>query len=205
MKRRELFRRSILGAIGSIVAAFSGSRSASAAEAEWREFPPGYDASKELARPDWAPAFLSAHQDRTLTVLSELIIPETETPGAKAALVNRFIDKVLAAEKRETQQAFLNSLAFLDGESRKRHGSAFVHLPKESQLSFVRFLAYPHRLVTWPGNRSHFSGHEHFQNLKGWITRAYYSSEIGMRELGWDGHAIHGPFVGCPHPEETHQ
>jgi len=25
----------------------------------------------------------------------------------------------------------------------------------------------------------------HFENLKGWISGAYYSSEMGMRELGW--------------------
>ena len=31
----------------------------------------------------------------------------------------------------------------------------------------------------------------HFQNLKDWIAGAYYSSERGMRELGWTGNTFH--------------
>lgn len=57
--------------------------------AKAREFPSGYDASAELARPDWKPVLLDQHQDDTLIALSEAVIPATDTPGAKEALVNR--------------------------------------------------------------------------------------------------------------------
>ena len=40
----------------------------------------------------------------------------------------------------------------------------------------------------------------HFQNLKDWIAGAYYSSEPGMRELGWDGNVIHQELPRCTHP-----
>ena len=40
----------------------------------------------------------------------------------------------------------------------------------------------------------------HFQNLKGWIAGAYYSSEPGMRELGWTGAMIFAELPGCTHP-----
>ena len=40
----------------------------------------------------------------------------------------------------------------------------------------------------------------HFQNLKDWIAGAYYSSETGMRELGWDGNVVHAQLPGCTHP-----
>jgi hypothetical protein len=40
---------------------------------------------------------------------------------------------------------------------------------------------------------------DHFELLKGWIAGAYYSSEAGMRELGWTGTVIHERFVGCEH------
>jgi hypothetical protein len=40
----------------------------------------------------------------------------------------------------------------------------------------------------------------HFQNLKDWIAGAYYSSEPGMRELGWDGNMIHQELPRCTHP-----
>ena len=40
----------------------------------------------------------------------------------------------------------------------------------------------------------------HFENLKDWIAGAYYSSETGMRELGWTGNVLHRELPGCTHP-----
>jgi hypothetical protein len=38
---------------------------------------------------------LNPHQNATVTAISEIIIPQTDTPGAKAARVNEFIDLIL--------------------------------------------------------------------------------------------------------------
>ena len=48
-----------------------------------------------LAQRDWEPRVLSAEQARTVDVLSELIIPRTDTPGARDANVYRYIDLML--------------------------------------------------------------------------------------------------------------
>lgn len=165
-----------------------------------REFPAGYDASKQLQAADWKPIFLDAHQNDTLIVLSDLIIPATDTPGAKDALANRFIDALLAAETRETQRGFLNSLAYLDGESLARYGAAFLHLSREQQIELLSYVAYPQSLETWNSVKGDDSAHGHFATLKDWISRAYYSSEVGQRELGWDGSPPHGNFTGCAAP-----
>ena len=191
MNRRQLLRNSLLGAVGAATAFTER-------PAKALEFPPGYDASKELARADWKPVFLSDHQNETLLVLSDVIIPETDTPGAKAALVNRFIDLLLAAEARDVQQSFLNSLAYLDASARTSFGDAFVYLSLTSQVGLLRFLAYPNSLETWgEGRTGEQVGHNHFKNLKGWISRAFYSSEAGMKALGWDGEPLHGDLKGC--------
>ena len=188
MNRRELFRRTLWGAAAAAT---------SAATAPGREFPPGYDASRDLARADWKPAFLDDHQNETLAAFSDVLIPATDTPGAKAALVNRFIDEVLAAETHETQRAFLDSLAFLDGESFARHRTAFVYLTPQQQTELVTFMAYPHTLESGDENAPGvYRGHAHFSNLKDWISRAYYSSETGMRALGYTG-VPGGVFEGC--------
>jgi len=189
VNRRELFRRTLMGAAG--IAA------GGAPQALAREFPADYDASKELARPNWKPLFLDEHQNETLIILSDLIIPATETPGAKQALANRFIDQLLAAETPGVQRHFGESLAFLDGECLSRYRSAFRYAPQESQVELLHLLAYPHSLSTWGTEVSRDDpGYEHFRRLKDWIARAFYSSEIGMRELGWDG-PPHGAFEGC--------
>lgn len=189
MKRRELFRRSAHAALAAAALPIL--------PAHAREIPPDYDASIQLRRPDWKPVFLTDHQNRTLETLSEWIIPETGTPGARAALVNRFLDHLLAAETAGVQQEFLASLAYLDGLSRERHGAAFIHLEPDHQRELLTFLAYPHQLVTWGSNRSDFAGNLHFNRLKDWISRAYYSSPEGLQELGFDEAMSHGPFPGC--------
>jgi hypothetical protein len=199
MKRRELFRRALAGAVGSALPA-----AAADPHPAPKQFPDGHDASKDLARADWKPVFLDAHQDATLVALADLVIPETTTPGAKRALCNRFIDRLLAAETSEVKRAFLASLSYVDGECIARYRAPFVDLPPESQVEFLKLIAYPHSYVTWGDNRSEFAGHAHFRNLKSWISRAYYSSEAGMRELGWTGNMFHGDFEGCTHPDKSH-
>ena len=195
MNRRELFRQTWLGAAGASAAAVSG---------QARIFPEGYDASKALERADWKPVFFDDHQNETVIVLSDLMIPDTETPGAKSALVNRFLDELLAAEARETQQSFRNSLAYIDGEARKRYKDAFVHIPKQNQIEFLTLLAYPHTLATWGEASDDNPGHLHFERLKDWISRAFWSSDAGMKAIGWNGEAPHGVFTGCQQPDSVH-
>jgi len=42
---------------------------------------------------------------------------------------------------------------------------------------------------------------DHFNNLREWISGGYYSSEIGMRELGWTGQLFFDKLPGCDHPD----
>lgn len=187
MKRRDLLQ-SLIGVVGAATAASPLSAVERAAN---------YDASKELVRLDWKPSFLDDHQNETLIVLSDLIIPATDTPGAKSALVNRFLDKLMASERESTQREFLSSLAYLDGESMRQYKAAFVHLPKDRQSELLTFLAYPHSLSRWGEPVVEMEGHSHFQRLKQWVASAYYNSEAGLKELGWDGTFPHGELAGC--------
>jgi gluconate 2-dehydrogenase gamma chain len=190
MKRRDLFRNTVISAIG---AAAMNSRAIA------REFPPGYDASVELARADWKPVFLDDHQNETLIVLSDMIIPATDTPGAKAALVNRFLDLLMSSETAEAQRAFLTSLAYIDGAALARYKAVFLHLTSEQRTDFLNLLAYPHSQARWGEHEPDFPGYDHFSRLKGWIASAFYSSADGLKELGWDGSFPHGVFSGCDH------
>jgi hypothetical protein len=196
MNRRQLFRQTF----GIVGVAAAGSSSAAA-----REFPQNYDASKDLARAGWKPAFLDDHQNDTLIALSDAIIPETDTPGAKTALANRFIDDLLAAETREEQQSFLNSLSFVDGEAIRLYREPFVRLAPDVQVEFLSMLAYPHSLRTWGESvGSEDAGYRHFTNLKDWIARAFWSSEAGQKALGSDGSFPHGELAGCEHSGTSH-
>jgi len=174
--------------------------------AEARIFAPGDDAWFQLERPGWTPAFLTAPQNETLIALSDAIIPATDTPGARAALVNRFLDLVIAAEPAPVQQQFLTALAWFDTAPQERYKATFVHLTPEEKLDFLNLVAWPDTGGWRTGAANGFPGYEHFSVMKRWIAGAFYSSPIGLREQGWDGWAARGTFTGCDHqPPEWNQ
>ncbi|MGC1414762.1 MAG: gluconate 2-dehydrogenase subunit 3 family protein, partial [Candidatus Acidiferrum sp.] len=152
MNRRDMIRASVL--TGAVAATLRPTLAAPQSPPPPSELTPaqqGVDASNEFNVPNWKPLFLDAHQNETLIILSDLIIPATETPGAKDALVNRYIDLVLAAETSENKRAFLNSLAFLDGESIRRFKAAFRYLSRDDQDDLLHGLAYSHAGSEWTG------------------------------------------------------
>src|SRR6267142_6897641 len=70
---------------------------------------------------------LDPHQNATVVTISELIIPQTDTPGAKAARVNEFIDLIVAEwYDQEQRSAFLTGLADVDQRSQSTFGKDFV-------------------------------------------------------------------------------
>jgi len=208
MKRRELLRAGVIA--GAAAAALRPNLAVAQNPTQGPELTPaqsGVDASNDLAGANWKPLFLDEHQNETLIILSDLMIPATDTPGAKEALANRYIDLVLAAEKPETQRAFLNSLSYLDGESMKRSKRAFRYLSREEQDDLLHGMAYPRVGSGWAGDTTAppDPAHMHFEQLKERIAMAYYSSQIGEKELGWDGAFAHGPYQGCDHAEGNHK
>lgn len=165
----------------------------------------GVDGSKFLSDPNWKPAFLNDHQNQTLIALGEVIIPATDSPGAKEALVNRFLDLLLSIEPAGAQRQITDALASIDSESQKQFGKNFRELAVEDQVWLVTPWSYPVGEDRWEEHAdSAYSAQEHFVRLKRLIAYAYYGSEIGQKELGWDGEFTHGPYQGCDHEGEKH-
>ena len=203
INRRDLIRAALLA--GASCALGPALSFAQTAVPELTPAQRGWDESKNLADPNWKPAFLNDGQNETLIAVSDLIIPATDTPGAKQAMVNRYLDLVLAGEPAESQQKFLDSLNYIDSESQRLFTKEFRALTPEDQSDLLRPLAYPLRPSHW-GNEDHPDlGVTHFDRLKSMIAVAYYTSEVGQRELGWDGSFTHGPFQGCEHPPTSHK
>jgi len=207
MKRREMIRATFFAGAAAAVRPPLAAAQSTATPLGLTPAQSGVDASNDLSGPGWKPLFLDQHQNETLIILSDLIIPATDTPGAKEALVNRYIDLVLAPESSEVQRSFLNSLGYLDGESIRRYRAAFRYLKREEQDDLLHALAYPRSASGWTGEADGTPdiGHAHFEALKQRIATAYYSSQIGTKELGWDGAFAHGPYEGCSHPEGNHK
>lgn len=191
MDRREALRRMVLGPVGAVCApswvdSLSELALASAAPAQAAAGATG-----------WTPGVFGAHQDATVTVISELIIPQTETAGARGAYVNRFIDTVLEDAPDAERDAFLRGLAWLDGRSRALHGADFIDLPVEDQEALLTTIS-----ARDGADAADLEGVEFFEAIKRLTVTGYYTSEIGMREeLADDGTLYFSGVEGCTHPE----
>lgn len=135
------------------------------------------------------PEFLDAHQLETLISLAERILP-----GSTGAKVAPFIDQLLAVDTRENQSEFLSALGALEGESIARYQHPWTALSSAHQVELLTAISTGKPSPAPPALR------DRFDQLKGWIVGAYYSSEVGMRELGWTGNVFFGSFPGCGHP-----
>ena len=150
-----------------------------------------------LKSKEWKPVFFDSHQNETVVILSDLIIPDTDTPGAKAAEVNRFIDFLLAAESAETQKEYIEALSWLDGYCLSRNAGPFAALEAGTQAAVLTLLTHPQEAPELK------RGAELFAVLKDSIVQAYYSSEIGMlQELNYQTNPFQPNLPGCTnHPD----
>ena len=160
------------------------------------------DEAEKRGEANWQPAVLSSQQNETLVAIAESVVP-----GSTRAQVSRFIDLLLGVDKPENQRKFIESLTALDAEAQKRYGKSFPALEdKERNDLLTEASSNPENAKpseTDPGKKE-FELCRHFENLKGWISGAYYSSEVGMRELGWTGDYVFEAFPGCAHAEGHH-
>ncbi len=87
------------------------------------------------------PTVLTERQREQVATIAEHIIPETDTPGARAVNVDAFIDEMLAryypAEEREL---FLAGLASVDERARRQHSSPFLECSPEQQRDLLVLL-----------------------------------------------------------------
>lgn len=151
------------------------------------------ETSAQTAKADWSPAFLDRHQSETLDVLGERIIP-----GSSKAQVNRFIDLLLSVDTQEAQTKFLASLSAFEAESLKRFSRPYKDGTEAEQNEILAFASAAKPGGTAEGQSHAATIRDHFENVKNWVAGAYYSSEIGMKELGWTGQVMFPSFPGCP-------
>jgi len=174
MQRRDVLR---IFAAGAVLPAFSPELLALFRQAQP---PPGYKLRT-----------LTAHLNETVIAMAEQIIPATDTPGAKAARVNEFIDVILTEWATPDERAhFLAGLEDTDKQSQKLFGKNFVDASSDQQLAQLRAIDD----VTLAGRvaRAHHGNHVEppDQQLKGdfWevfkriTVHGYYTSEIGFSQ-----------------------
>jgi hypothetical protein len=142
----------------------------------------------DLDGENWQPLFLKPEQYQVLQAFSAAVVP-----GSTDARVSRFIDLLLSVDTSAQRQKFLASISAMEGEAKRRFGSTFQKLAASQCESLLTAVS------TAPESSP---TRKAFEDLKEWVAGSYYSSEAGMRELGWTPNRFFPGFPGCTHPDE---
>jgi len=153
---------------------------------------------------------LNPHQNATVTAIAEMIIPATDTAGAKAARVNEFIDLILSDWSSEADsRRFLQGVAETGARSRKMFGKDFVNCNAQQQTELLTALDEEVTRLREANvqEREHASPalqesknpleKNFFYQMKRLTLIGYYTSEVGWtQELGRP--PVHmGPYQAC--------
>ena len=142
-------------------------------------------ADEALAGKTYQPAFLTPAQFASLVVLSEAIIP-----GSRKAQSAEFMDLLLTVDNTKAQQQFAGSMAAMETASQTMFHK---DVPTLGSVELKQLLEAESAKDSGEGSP--------FATLKSWTVTAFYSSEIGLRELGWTPDRVFASFPGCAHPE----
>jgi hypothetical protein len=179
ISRREAMQRLVAGIAAGVVApAIAGAHPVEMYRRLIGDDAAVVSGEEALGAADWRPIFLSSKQDELLGAVAEVMVP-----GSGAAEVNRFIDLLLSADSSDRQKEFLASLGAADEEARGQFQHGFAELSAGDREKALSSLSEKHK--------------EAFGDLKEWIVGAYYSSEAGMKELGWDGNFAFEKYPTC--------
>jgi len=87
----------------------------------------------------WTPLFLSKEEGAIVEEVADLILPRTDTPGARDVGVPAFIDVILKdAYPSEDQARFVSGLKDFDSEAQRAQGKPFLQLSQAQRLAFLQ-------------------------------------------------------------------
>jgi hypothetical protein len=153
--------------------------------------------SEKAATPanNYAPKFFAAHEYKTLETLCQTIIPsDGESGGAIEAEAPEFID-LLTSENTEYQRILAGGLLWLDATCSDRYDKVFLDCSPGQQKEILDLIAYRNNAVLNPGLSQ---GIEFFSFLRNMTADGFFTSEIGIKYLGYIGSTFLKEFPGCP-------
>lgn len=130
---------------------------------------------------------LSTAQRATLAALAELIIPATETPGAKAAGVPAFIEDMAVHWMHEQERvAFYAGLDRVQAAARSTHRKAFAQCNAAQQRALLDVEREAAQSARQPGvslaARISDPAAPFFYKLRDLTTLGYFTSEVGLTQ-----------------------
>ena len=157
----------------------------------------------------YQPKLFKPHEYRTIQRLAELIIPADEHSGSAVdAGAPEFID-LLCSQNPELADIYTGGLLWLDAQMRQQHGASFLETTEKQQTSLLDRLVEEGDPEKVEGARAtRYGASEDYQGFSDyrihpvsdlapgvrffeWLRKmtvdAFYTSPIGIRDVGYQG------------------
>ncbi len=173
--RREAIRR-VSALLGG--AAFIGGSALMAACA--RERGAGVDSATVIgATPEPRQTMFTAEEVAYLDEIAETILPETSTPGAKAARCGVFMAVMVQdCYEPKDQEIFRAGLVSLNEASRKAHGIPFMQATPEQRTALLT--AIDKEAIDYHAAKKKDEPNHYFRMVKELALLGYFTSAVGM-------------------------
>jgi hypothetical protein len=140
------------------------------------------DAEKAAHKRLMSQTYFTPHEMETIAILADIIIPADEVSGsATDAGVPAFIEFIVK-DKPEFQTPMRGGLRWLDMQMSKLYGTSFKESKQEQRIAVVDAIAYPQKAK--PELKQ---GVAFFSLMRNLTATGFYSSEIGMKDIGYLG------------------
>lgn len=161
----------------------------------------------------YTPKCFNQHEYATLSTLTEIIIPaDDQSAGAREAGAPEFID-LLSSQNEELANIFIGGILWLDRQMQRRYSSSFLDASQVQQAEVLDLLAAAsdkkkERPAYTPSEEYRgfedyrvkqssplAAGTRFFQWTRRMTADAFYTSPIGIKDIGFKGNGYANEYV----------
>lgn len=153
----------------------------------WREF--------SLARAaGTARTFFTPEERALITLMADMVIPRDDRSGnvSDSGSID-YMDFVVSESGEKNQATARAELRWYDDECTRRFGKVFVACSEQERARLLDDIAWPRRAT--PEMQPHA---EVFNRLRDLIAAAFFSSRMGVEDLGYPGNVFNPGWRGAP-------
>ena len=163
--------------------------------------PAGYGTDPALMKPykpgDFWPLTFTDALRREAAALSDIVIPaDAQSPSASSVGVVDFIDEWVSAPYPDNvgdRGTVMEGLAWLDAESARRFGAPFAGASQAQREALCAELS-----AEAPGGSEAGRASAFFRKFRDLVASGYYTTPVGMKDLGYVGNVPLASFDGPP-------
>jgi gluconate 2-dehydrogenase gamma chain len=147
----------------------------------------------------YEPKFFDADEWKAVRILVDLIIPKDERSGsATDAGVPEFMDFICVAYP-DRQPGMRDGLHWLDGLAYDTYHKNFANCSDSEHAAMLDQIAWPAKAK--PEMRE---GVQFFNRFRDFTASGFFSSEMGVKDIGYMGNVPIMVWRGCPKPALEH-